>query len=182
MTKRVRIGIILVLCLVAVTWMFPFSSLSMYKSVSYKSDPVFIENYKNEIEEFEKIHERGEGLDRIQSHTNYLLDELYGMDLMIATKDRVTMNDLDHAFNTVRNMNTTLIRFSFDEELSKESREYLELSIYECLIIQDAIRELKGPHFYTRFQLKNLISNLQYRISVSFEKYSHFYLAHYGVE
>lgn len=181
MNKRVRIGLIAVFCLAAVTWLFPFSFFSVYKSVTFKSDPIFIEDYQNEIEQFKKVHDR-EDRNKIKAHTNYLLDELYSSDLAIAKNVKVNRKNLDDALTTVRNMQTTLIRFSFDEELSEESREYLELSIYDSLHLQDDIRKIKGPNFYTRFELDKLIGNLQDRLKMSFDMYTHFYLTHYGLE
>lgn len=181
MSKRVRIGLIVVLCLVAIKWIFPFSFLSVYKSVTFKQDLVYIKNYQNELQEFKKDHEQIEVWDRIRAHTEYVLD-FYEMDLMAAEKVKITKRDLNEMLDQVKNIRNTLIHISFSEELSEESRMYLEQSIYECFFIEDSIREMLKPNMYTWFQVKTLIGNLQGRLGMGLDIYSHFYRMQYGLE
>ena len=96
----------------------------------------------------------------VEFYTDFILDT-YEMDLMTADRVKVSKRDLNEMLDSIRSLRNLILIIVFNEELSSESKNYLDLSLQRCLLIEENIVRIKSFPYYTRFQLITLIKNLQ---------------------
>ena len=93
-----------------------------------------------------------------------------------------TLGYLNEMLDSIRSLRNLILIIVFNEELSSESKNYLDLSLQRCLLIEENIVRIKSFPYYTRFQLITLIKNLQNDVQMSFDMYTHFYEEYYGLK
>ncbi|WP_342537649.1 hypothetical protein MKY15_12065 [Sporosarcina sp. FSL K6-1540] len=181
MRRKRTLGLIVIICLVLMTLIFPYSFFSIYKPIAFKPDPIFFKDYRNELKELRNVNEQNESTGRVEFYTDFILDT-YEMDLMTADRVKVSKRDLNEMLDSIRSLRNLILIIVFNEELSSESENYLDLSLQRCLLIEENIVRIKSFPYYTRFQLITLIKNLQNDVQMSFDMYTHFYEEYYGLK
>lgn len=178
--KKRTLGLIVIISLVLMTLIFPYSFFSVYKPISFKADTIFLKDYRNELNEFRNVNEQNESSGRVEYYTDFILNT-YEMDLMTADRVNVSKRDLNEMLDSIRSLRNLLLIMVFKEELSAESKKYLDQSLRWCLLIEENIVRIKSFPYYTRFQLITLFKNLQNDVQMSFDMYTHFYEEYYGL-
>ncbi|MFJ7935575.1 hypothetical protein [Sporosarcina sp. NPDC096371] len=182
MGKKRTLGLTVLICLFLMTLIFPYSFFSMYKPITFnKADTNYLKDYRNELKVLRNVNDQNESSGRVEYYTDFILNT-YEMDLMTADSVKVSKSDLNGMLNSIRSLRDLLLIMVFKEELSSESKKYLEQSLGWCLRVEENIVRIKSFPYYTRFQLVTIIENIQNDFQMSFDMYTHFYEEYYGLK
>lgn len=189
MKKVVWIGVIIGFVLFVTTIFFPYSFFSVYKSVSVQTELPVLQDYKMKLYEFKKVDEENEGwnllkdyrLDHVKSSSEYVL-KTYESDLMTNSRSKISKSELNEMLGSVKSLQNNLLYITFEEEHSSESRKYLYATLRWMQAAEEEIVRIKSSPYYTRFQLIDLVEEIQNDIRMSFDMYIQFYNAYYWYE
>ena len=150
----------LVLFFGIITWFYPYSSLSLHRSISYSPDPYLVEDYTEKMNGLSKKYAEGSDDDLTMDRLQYIL-QMYDQEWLLSEKAVVmTKEDLDNVAFDVKQARNVLIDLSFEETYSADVEKQLRLSIENCLAIEENVEELKDANFLTRdlvqIQYRNL--------------------------
>ncbi|WP_283152771.1 hypothetical protein [Guptibacillus hwajinpoensis] len=155
MSRKTKLTILsligaLVLFFAIITWFYPYSSLSLHRSISYSPDPYLVEDYTEKMNGLSKKYAEGSGDDPTMDRLQYIL-QMYDQEWLMSEKAVVmTKEDLDNVAFDVKEARNVLIDLSFEETYSADVKKQLRLSIENCLAIEESVEELKDANLLTR--------------------------------
>ncbi|MHA6252527.1 hypothetical protein [Oceanobacillus sp. CAU 1775] len=168
--------------ILVMTWFYPFSIFSINKSYSFTADPVTVDEYTRELNEFitsfENDLEEAFGEDNINltlDRTRYLAS-IFEQE-WISSKDPIKM-DLDMLSNNldeVKSARNALLELIVREDYNYEQREYLVGSIDSLLSVEEQINKIKMSSFSTRSTLNRQFRNLHVSFISQLTFYEIFY-------
>jgi hypothetical protein len=178
--KMIVILITLVLLISIITWVYPYSSLSVYKNYSYNKGLVLV-NGKTHEEIVQKFKRRLEfdleekEQNRTVSYTQNILP-LFEQDWYIK-EDAVTIKkqDLETMLMHVKNTRSTLLSLLQHEEYTSEQKMYLEQLINGFLGIEEYIGYMQHEPFLSRGDIRRSLGNLRDSQGLLFSIFTTFY-------
>lgn len=171
----IYISIILLVCFSSITWFYPYSILSVQKSVSYNPDNIVIQNYITEVKKFRKIYEENNQNDLVNNKTARIL-QFYEQNWLLREKPiKIHYQDLDLILSETKEVRNILIELTLFEGYSQEAKEYLKLNIQQYLAIEEGLIELKKSKIHSRSTLIRQFKNLNSDIIESLDIYTYFY-------
>lgn len=182
--KRIIISVIglLVFSVLIMTWFYPYSFISVYKSYSFTSDPVVVDEYMMDLNKFKSSYERdldeqtpGNIYDLTIDSTQYLIS-LFEQDWLVSKKPvKMSIKDLDNILFAVKNARKALLRLIAKENYTQVQRQYLVDSIESLLSLEEEIINIKTGRAESRKTLKIQFSNLHVSFINNFMMYEIFY-------
>ncbi|WP_026569232.1 hypothetical protein [Sediminibacillus sp. JSM 1682029] len=183
-TKRIIAGAIglIILYILTMTWFYPYSIFSLHKSYAYKPDPVMVDGYLEDVEEFNDVF--GKDLEELESETpidmtvertQYILPLFEEEWLVSKNTHKMKEEDLETMLFEVRNARETLLSLVEQGDYSKEQRGYLVLSIESLLSLEESIVDFQNSSFTSRKTLKMQFHNLHVGFMNNFMMYRTFY-------
>lgn len=171
-----------VLSVLIVTWYYPYSFISIHKSYSFTPDPVVVDEYRKDVNEFKHSYEKdfdqlttGSKYDLTIDFTQYLLP-LFEQDWLVSKGPvKMSRKDLDNILFEVKNARKTLLGLITKEDYTQEQRQYLVHSIESLLSLEEEIDTIKTGSAESRKTLKIQFSNLHGSFQSSFMTYEIFY-------
>lgn len=163
------------LILLGINYSYPFSILSIKKSITYNPDDIVVEEFLHNLNDFKGDYSREQQGDLTANRTQYILT-MYEQK-WISSKEPVKINvtDLDSMLLEVKSTRQTLMELAFQENYSTDTRILLKYTIESCLAIEDSILDLKNSQSHSR---KTLV--LQYQnLHVSFINNFNFFVSFY---
>ncbi|MBO0589630.1 hypothetical protein [Sporosarcina sp. E16_8] len=162
--------------LLFMTWLFPFSPISIYKSYTYKPVKVLYINdksYEDILNEFKESYEKELSKEfkntRNTSHnsinltidrTQYILP-IFEQDWLVSTKPvTIDKNKVDQMLRDVIQSRNTLLMLVAQENYTSEERVYLVDIINSILRLEEEIRYVKDGKYFSRIELNTLLDNL----------------------
>ncbi|WP_026907258.1 hypothetical protein [Paucisalibacillus globulus] len=188
MKVSIKRGLISVVAIISIfilimTWCYPYSNFSIYKSYAYTPDPMMVDGYIKDLDEFKALFEEEleqnyskDGImDYTIDRTQYVLP-LFEQD-WIVSKDTVKfdMDDLDIILFETRNVRQTLLDLIVREDYTSEQRQYLVDSIGSLLILEESIIEIQTGKAKSRSTLNRQLHNLHGDFMTNFILYEIFY-------
>lgn len=164
------------------TWFYPFSFFSMYKSYAFTPDPVVVDGYVNDLKAFKKSYQNDlnelttdRNIDLTTDQTQHLLP-LFEQDWLVS-KERVNMSELDLGNNLfkVKTTRNTLLRLLAKEEYTQVQRQYLADCIESLLLLEEDIMDIKTGKAESRNTLRVQFSNLHGSYLNNFMLFNIFY-------
>lgn len=172
-TKRKRIiwsitGLIIVF-IVVMTWFFPYSPFSVYKSYPYEPDEILFngKTYETILNEFKDSYEKELKADLENEYSNLTIDRTQYI-LPIFEQDWL-MNNGSVAINKMK-LGTMLMEVKQARELllsliiqvdyTSEERGYLVDLINHFYVIEENINELKKEDYISRRGINRQLDNL----------------------
>ncbi|WP_422122387.1 hypothetical protein DHX103_11310 [Planococcus sp. X10-3] len=171
-----------VLFLLLMTWFYPYSAFGISKSYSFTPDPVVVDGYEEDLNEFKSSYEKdfaemeaASAVDLTIDRTQYVLP-LFEQDWLLS-KEPVSwsMDDLDYLILEVRSARTTLLELSAAEDYAKEHRQNLVDSIESLLWLEEQIEEIKTGKAESRKTLNIQFGNLHMSFLNNFMMFNIFY-------
>ncbi|MET3729466.1 hypothetical protein ABID52_003047 [Fictibacillus halophilus] len=178
---KIFLGFLLLFLLI--NWVFPYSPLNIYKSISYGGDQVLIDDYRSELKAFKfeyesRLNAQREELikDRTTSDIEYLL-QMYELPWLIdqdsKTISQKLLTDMEFEVNEAKDI---LISLAFQEEYSESTKVYLHSLLTQTLSLEKEIEELKHhSSLHSRRTIDRQIRNLHVHFISNFEMLSTFY-------
>ncbi|MBH0155160.1 hypothetical protein IHV10_02210 [Fictibacillus sp. 5RED26] len=186
--KRIRWTLFgFALLLLLINWVFPFSPLSLKKSIRYGGDQILVDDYRSELKTFKMEYEtrlkqqrKDEFIkDLTTNDVEYLL-QMYELPWLV-NKDSITITKktlTDMEFE-VKEAKETLINLAFQEEYSESTKEYLHSLLTQTLSLEKEIDELKHhSSLHPRSMIDLQLRNLHVHFISNFRMLSTFYQEH----
>ncbi|GGA67805.1 hypothetical protein [Ornithinibacillus halotolerans] len=183
-TKVITASIIslVVIFILIMTWFYPFSIFSVYKTYSYSPDPVMVGEYVRDINDFEEKLENdlkdlysNQDFDLTLDRSQYIFP-FFKQDWLLS-KDPLKMkkSDLDNLLFDVENTRDNLLDLVEKVDYSIESKNYLMQSIRDILALEKDLLNLKNNSFASKKDLRIQFHNLHVSYMNSFMMFSSFY-------
>lgn len=183
-TKKITLSLtgLVVLFILFMTWFYPYSVFSITKSYSFTPDPVVVEGYEENLNEFKSSFEKdltemeaASTRDLTIDRTQYVLP-LFEQDWLRSKEPvNLSLDDLDYILLEVRGARITLLELSAAEDYTKESRRNLVDSIQSLLWLEEQIEEIKTGKAESRKTLNIQFVNLHMSFLNNFMMFSIFY-------
>jgi hypothetical protein len=182
---KIFLGFILLFLLI--NWVFPYSPLTINKSISYDGDQVLIDEYKSELKAFKLEYEsrlnqqRKEELikDLTTNDVEYLL-QMYELPWLV-DKDSITITQktlTDMEFEVNESIDI-LINLAFQEKYSESTKDYMQNLLTQTLNLGKEIDKLKyHSSLHSRSTIDRQIRNLHVHFISNFRMLSTFYKEH----
>lgn len=170
-----------------INWVFPYSPLTINKSISYDGDQVLIDEYKSELKAFKLEYEsrlnqqRKEELikDLTTNDVEYLL-QMYELPWLV-DKDSITITQktlTDMEFEVNESIDI-LINLAFQEKYSESTKDYMQNLLTQTLNLGKEIDKLKyHSSLHSRSTIDRQIRNLHVHFISNFRMLSTFYKEH----
>lgn len=172
----ITILVVIILAMVGISWVFPYSILSFNKSITYNQDNVVVDQYLESLQDFKEIYEAKQGdndltTDRVQ----YMLEFYQRSSLTTKDAVKISQQDLDLTLFELKQIRDTLMDLAFSEKYDNETKEYLKLTLKSCLGLEEEIESLMDPTFDSRKVIKIRLSNLHGGLMANFNDLVTFY-------
>ncbi|SKA90331.1 hypothetical protein [Sporosarcina newyorkensis] len=176
------LGAVAVLFILFMTWFYPFSHFSLFKSYTYKPTEVLYHNdktYEDILNKFTESYEKdlvkemetysGSDLDLTVMQTQYILP-VFEQEWLIGT-DPVSMDkiSLDEMLVDVIQSRKTLLSLVTKEDYSREVKVYLVDTINNFLRLEEEIWYIKNGKYFSRNELNHLFGNLRNSFRSNFD-------------
>lgn len=169
----------MIILLAGVNWQYPFSPFSITKTVTYQADPIFLDEYKQDLEEFKAFYQRQsivwDPMDVTTNWTQYIL-QMYEQPWLLDKKtSRVKYEDLDQILMELETVRGTLIDLIFREEYKQDTKMYLKMTLEDILYLEESVEILIDSKFNLRSDLKRQLHNLHIDFDSNLDAFSTFY-------
>ncbi|WP_170158581.1 hypothetical protein [Aquisalibacillus elongatus] len=164
------------------TWFYPFSTFSLYKSYTFNPDKVVVDQYVNDLEKFKSSFENDYdslSLDIDNSltidRTNYIL-QMFDQDWLTNSDSvKVDRNFLSEQLFLVQNTRDYIIELLVREDYTEDQKQYLSISLESMLFLEERIIDLQNDKTHSRKDLRILMGNLYVGFSGNFMMFETFY-------
>ncbi len=182
--KKVIISIagVCVVFILIMTWFYSYSNFSMYKSYTYKPDPVMVDGYVQDLEKFKQLFEKDlknsaadKYMDPVLNITRYILPLFEQEWLTSKEPAKMKKNDLDDFLFKVKRVRESLLNLMAREAYSKEQKQYLVDSIESLLYLEETIFNMKMATGNARKTLQRQFHNLHVDFMDGFTMYKVFF-------
>lgn len=166
---------IIVISIIILTWFFPFSYFSVYKSYNYNNDSYAVKAYSKKLTEFKKFYNESS----IDDGTTKLSPGIFNMfeQDWLVTKGTFSMNkdSMNAILIDVKNAREHLLELTILEDYTSLQRHHLLNSIKNLLSLEVMIEDIKNQKWETRNTFKTEFHNLQDAFFNSFNIFISFY-------
>ena len=156
--------IIAILLLVANTYFYPYSNLSLNKSYSYHADNVMVRGYLKELRDFKKVYKndlkKNVFSEDVTTRVDYLLLMSEQEWLVKEEPSKMKRSKLKRLYEDMNILRESLMELESKENFSPETESYLTYAINRCSSIQKQIRYLLNSKNDSRYDLQTLYHNL----------------------
>lgn len=173
---------LMILFVLIMTWLYPYSIFSLHKTYYYNPDPVMVDGYVRDLNEFKESFESDmEGIytegtsDLTVDRAQYILP-LFEQDWLVS-KNTLKMKkaDLEKMLFEVKNTIDTLMSLVKQVDYSSEQRQYLISSIENIISLEEFLTDLKTNSFDSRKSLRIQFHNLHGEFMSNFMMFTTFY-------
>lgn len=153
------VGLIVILY-ISMSWFYPYSELSLNKSITYDADPYLVEDYVQQLNDLTKDYESVSSDDLTHNNLQYLLP-MYNQEWLVS-EEPVKMNeeDIDQMAFEVKEARNLLLSLAFEETYSPNAKAQLKNSIENSLAIEESVYELRDSHSLSREMVQTQYHNL----------------------
>ncbi|MGP4079017.1 hypothetical protein ACTWQL_03815 [Pseudalkalibacillus sp. R45] len=178
-TKKILIRLLIVCTIIiaAISWFFPFSQLSIYKSFSYNPDPVVVEQYKDDLNRFKNTYNKNSRnqKDLTNERIQYII-EMYEDDSFLSDEgSKITKHSLASLLLELKETRKILIELAFEESYEKNTEDYLRLLLENTIVLEENIKDIINSNGNSRFTLERQYSNLNMGLNRNLKFLESFY-------
>ncbi|MCF6138812.1 hypothetical protein [Pseudalkalibacillus berkeleyi] len=185
MTKRKKILIptiiLITTFIILINWFYPYSALSMTKSIPFTPNSIVVEHYKEELTTFKKKYEEqvqsddDVNVNRTTDRIQYLL-QMFEQDWLLKKEStKMTKSKLETIHFEVKEAKQILIELAFKESYDQDSKTLLRTLLESTLYIEENILYIINSDNHSRAESKNLLGNLHMSFVANFDHLTTFY-------
>lgn len=166
------VGLIIISIL---TWIFPFSHISVYKSSHFTADSFEVDAYSKKLNEFKESFDENSTDDVTTKFTLAILPIFE--EAWLVNKGTIKMNydELDSILSNVGKAKSNLLILGLEEKYTEEQRLYL-LNIIDSLdSLEETIESIMNEKWKTRSTLNIEFRNLHHAFFNCFNLFISFY-------
>lgn len=182
--KKIVISLVglFVFFILTMTWFYPYSLMSIHKSYTFKPDPVVVDQYTKDLNEFKSSYEKDleeqdeeVDIDLTIDRTQYMIP-LFEQDWLISKEPvKISVEDLGNILFEVKNARKTLLGLLAQEDYTQNQKQDLIISIEGLLSLEEDIMEIQNAKAESRKTLKIQMNNLRGSFINNFMRYENFY-------
>lgn len=156
---------LLVVSILSITWFYPYSFFSIHRSYSFTPDPVVVDEYVTELNEFKRFIEKEAERNSIVPSLPRLYEQSW-----LVSKEPIKMDkeNLSNLLLDIQHARQGLLAFLVEEELSQVQKQYIVSSIESFLLLEGEISNIANGSTESRKTLNILIRNLHVGLIDSF--------------
>ncbi|MFG6494951.1 hypothetical protein P8610_06295 [Fictibacillus sp. UD] len=154
--------IILVLLLVS-NWFYPFSSISLNKTLVYNADNIIVDDYQKELKQFKKDYESETSTTKNDPTFNRMpfILSVYEQPWLLSKGDTAISKDsLDRMLAEVRESREIILLLAFEENYNISTKSYLKMLLDQTLSLEEEIQTVQQSNMNTRKTLDRQFRNL----------------------
>jgi hypothetical protein len=182
MRKNKKVMLIILMTLVifmsGVNWMYPFSSFSIKKSFSYLADPLVVEQYRSEVDDFKKVYgssdNGGEKIDLTMDRVKYILEQYEQIWIMSEEPTKVSQDSLDSILFELKEVRKLTIELTYEESYN-DAKDFLRMMLEKNIALEEEVHVLKDSTFHSYITLSRQMGNLHMGFIQSFGLFTSFY-------
>jgi hypothetical protein len=162
--------------LLFVTWFYPYSFFSVYKTYSFKADPVVIKRYVKEIDTFKNGDVKNSKDNLTKNYTQQYILQMYEQDWLTHEKrSKMNIFELNAILQTVRETKDDLLQLMTLVDYSKEEKQYLVDCIKDLSSLENEFTTIELNKNLTRSKVNTEFNNLSNSFFSCFLQYRTFY-------
>ena len=168
---------LIVMSILLVTWVYPFSPVSVYKNINYTTDSDRVRIHTEYLNKLQKLYDESSP-DDVTTMVLQNISHMFEQDWLVKN-DTFIMNkgDLDKMLMRMKNARAGLLNLTRQEEYSWEQRSYLLTSIENLLSMEETIEGMMDDSWEKRTVLKRQFQNLHGGYTSSLMYFTSFYSA-----
>lgn len=171
--------LIVIVLLLANTYFYPYSNLSLNKSYSYNADNVVVRGYAENLRDFKKVYQNDlkETVfsEDITTRVDYLLLMSEQKWLVKEEPTKMKRIKLYSLYEDMKLLKESLIELESQKNFSPETESYLTYAINRCSSINKQILYLLNSKNDTRSDLQTLYHNLHVAYIACFSIFTAYY-------
>lgn len=159
----VKRSILVLVCLIILsilTWIFPFSNISIYKSFNYTADSFEVDAYSKKLNEFKESFDENSTDDITTKFTFSILPMFEGTWLVNKGTVKMSYDELNSIFYTVSQTKNNLQILGLEETYTVEQRLHLVAIIDNLDSLEETIESIMNEKWITRSTLTIEFNNL----------------------
>ncbi|MBN8209056.1 hypothetical protein JI666_09900 [Bacillus sp. NTK071] len=150
----------IILFFFGISWFYPYSELSLNKSLTYHADPYLVEDYVQQLNDLTNNFESVSSEDMTNDHLQYLL-QMYDQEWMMSEESaKMNQADIDQIALDVKEARNLLLTLAFEETYSPNVISQLKYVIENCLAIEESVYDLRDSETHSRDTLQTQYHNL----------------------
>ena len=168
---------LIVMSILLVTWVYPFSPVSVYKNINITTDPYSARNHTEYLNNLQKLYDESSP-DDVTTMVLQNISHMFEQDWLVKN-DTFKMNkdELAKMLMGMRNARAGLLSLTRQEEYSWEQRSYLLTSIENVISMEETIEGMMDDSWEKRTVLKRQFQNLHGGYTSSLMYFTSFYSA-----
>lgn len=174
MKKRYVIILLCILCVIIIQIMFPFSSISLRKTVAFQPDQSTALEIDNMLTKFKENEHVGLTNSIVFLRTDLVIQPFEREWLFDPERRAISKHELFKLRTDLVNMKQVLFDIALSESIELGEKPYLQTIFELCETMEEVIDNLlSGTN--TRFEIKRSISNLQGNMQFMLLMYTQFF-------
>ena len=168
---------LIVMSILLVTWVYPFSPVSVYENINYTTDSDRVRIHTEYLNNLQKLYDESSP-DDVTTMVLQNISHMFEQDWLVKN-DTFKMNkgDLDKMLMRMKNARAGLLNLTRQEEYSWEQRSYLLTSIENVISMEETIEGMMDDSWEKRTVLKRQFQNLHGGYTSSLMYFTSFYSA-----
>ena len=145
---------LIVMSILLVTWVYPFSPVSVYKNINITTDPYSARNHTEYLNNLQTLYDESSP-DDVTTLVLQNISHMFEQDWLVKN-DTFKMNkdELARMLMGMRNARDGLLKLTMHEEYSWEQRNDLLMNIENVIAMEELIEDIMDDHWEDRTVLK----------------------------
>ena len=166
---------LIVMSILLVTWVYPFSPVSVYKNINITTDPYSVRNHTEYLNNLQTLYDESSP-DDVTTIVLQNISHMFEQDWLVKN-DTFKMNkdELARMLMGMRNARYGLLKLTMHEEYSWQQRNDLLMNIENVIAMEELIEDMMDDHWEDRTVLKRQFFNLHGAYTSSLMLFNTFY-------
>ncbi|RDI45587.1 hypothetical protein [Falsibacillus pallidus] len=158
-------------------WQYPYSFISVKKSIRFQPDPKVAEEYKTDFQSFRQHYYSNsvELASLTDNRTEFVLnafDQKWLMSSEPVTMDSMKLNDI---LTEVQDARTLIMELAFRETYPQETKEYLKIALENSIEMESYLLMVKNNPSITRERSNSMFHQMHMMFQNELKMYESFY-------
>ncbi len=150
---------LIVISILIVTWVYPFSPVSVYKNINVNMDSYSVRNHTEYLNNLQNLYDESSP-DDVTTLVLQNISHMFEQDWLVKN-DTFKMNkdELAKMLMGIRNAREGLLKLTMHEEYSYEQRSYLLMNIENVMAMEELIEGMIDDSWENKTVLKRQFNN-----------------------
>ena len=166
---------LIVISILIVTWVYPFSPVSVYKNINITTDPYSVRNHIDQLNKLQKLYDESSP-DDVTTLVLQNISHMFEQDWLVKNDTfKMSKDELAKMAMGMRNARDGLLKLTMHEEYSWQQRNDLLWNIENVIAMEELIEDIMDDSWENRTVLKRQFFNLHGAYTSSLMLFNSFY-------